>query len=394
MNPILSILVPTRNRAWYLQHAVTSAIAIADKDIEIVVSNNRSEDNTLEVLKNFADSRLRYSTTPSLLPMHSNFELLLQQARGEWIYVLGDDDAMMPYAAKYLKYLTRKYPACEAVVTTRALYYWKACWESKPRSVVGASLSVEEEWIDSKRMLKCLLNATRHYFSAPQHYSGGVHRRSLVNRVLRAQDGTFYKSVTPDAYSAVMGCLHTDRFLRTDIPIAWVGTSDGGQQKGKKDRNADFYDLHNEGDLVMHKAVGDLREYTLPLVFFEAYLSAIPTASAAELNRRRLRVLAADARKTFKNTRRDGAFQDLANYLGFRNTELAIASFLLEMNRSTEYALSRLKRLPNKLKRVFGHKLLSWRPQIVSDSYELFPDINAANGWAEERYYEFENLMR
>ncbi len=392
MRPLLSILIPTRNRSHYLKYAVESALAISDADIEVIASNNMSDDDTLQVLKNFSDQRLRFFSTESVIPMHSNFELLLKEARGDWIYFLGDDDAMMPYAADHIRRLSEKYPACEAVVSARALYFWKGCMESNPPFVLSVGLSAEEEWVDSKKLLSNLLNATQHYFVAPQHYSGGVHRRSLINRVLRSQNGVFYKSVTPDAYSAVMGCLHTSRFLRTGLPLAWIGTSDTKQSKTKKDRNNDFYGLISDEQLGIHMAVGSLKPFTLPLVFYEAYLSAIPTASASELNHRRITLMAADAVHTFLKNGLVAELNTLLSYFDVTPSEMAVARMRLKLLKRFDFLQYKIKRLPNRLRRLNKQHILNWRPSLLSKSYEDFSHINVANNWAMERYHEYREL--
>lgn len=50
-NPFFRLLLPTRNRATILQSALRSCIAQTFENFEIVVSNNCSEDNTEEVVK-------------------------------------------------------------------------------------------------------------------------------------------------------------------------------------------------------------------------------------------------------------------------------------------------------------------------------------------------------
>lgn len=59
--PLITIAIPTYNRAdSYLRHALDSALNQTYKNIEIVVSDNCSVDNTEEVVQGLHDPRIRY----------------------------------------------------------------------------------------------------------------------------------------------------------------------------------------------------------------------------------------------------------------------------------------------------------------------------------------------
>lgn len=56
-NPLVSIIIPTYNRAELLKRAIESALAQTYKNIQIIVVDDASEDNTPEVVQSFKDSR-------------------------------------------------------------------------------------------------------------------------------------------------------------------------------------------------------------------------------------------------------------------------------------------------------------------------------------------------
>jgi hypothetical protein len=330
--------------------------------------------------------------------MHANWEFLLGKATGEWIYFLGDDDAMMPHAASYLRYITKKYPACEALVTPRAYYFWKNADIDISQFVVKADFSDEERWVDSKKTLNDLLDAKINYLSGPQNYSGGFQRRSLIRRVLNAQNGVYYKSVTPDAYGALMGCVHTYRYLQTGLPVAWVGTSDSKHvtptdTAKSKDRMQDFFGLHDENELVIHRALGDLKAYSFPLVFFEAYLSAIPTTSYKELNRDRLLCLLADAKDVFKSKDQTDEYSKLLDLLGLNIAEIESISKKKKYRDFLDRNRARVVRYYRKfVSLLFNHPQTNqkqWSRHLVSNSYSEFPNILTANTWAQSAYDDF-----
>jgi glycosyltransferase involved in cell wall biosynthesis len=374
---------------------------VSDENIEILISNNCSSDDTADVSDQVEDPRVRYFETKSPLAMHGNYEFILSKALGEWVYILGDDDAVMPHVADYLRYITKKYPACEAVVTPRAYYFWQNARDVSGGFVVNASFNDKEVWRDSKQFLADLLDAKTNYLFGPQNYSGGFQRRSLIRRVINAQNGTYYKSVTPDAYSALMGCIHTYRFLVTGVPVTWVGTSDSkskstNPKSSTKNRELDFFGLHNEDDIIIHRALGDLRNYTLPLVFYEAYLSAFPTTSYRELNRGRLLVLLADARDRFIESDKEVEFTRFLDYLGVKLSEL---DPLIRKRKREEFIArnkERVHRYSRKFVNMFSRnsrtQSTAWSRSLQSNSYEEYPNILVANAWANSMFDEFMTL--
>ena len=94
--PRFSIVMPTRNRGQLLQYALQSALDQPTADLEIVVSDNDSHDDTPAVARRFRDPRLRYVRTPETLAMPDSWEFALSHATGDYVTFLCDDDAFSP----------------------------------------------------------------------------------------------------------------------------------------------------------------------------------------------------------------------------------------------------------------------------------------------------------
>lgn len=94
----LTVLIPTRNRASHLGLLINSLqtyLAKAEIEWEIVVSNNHSKDDTAALLEaiNERDSRIRtVSPERPLETAEENLCFGVCQAKGEYIWLLGDDD--------------------------------------------------------------------------------------------------------------------------------------------------------------------------------------------------------------------------------------------------------------------------------------------------------------
>jgi glycosyltransferase involved in cell wall biosynthesis len=95
--PKLTIGILTYNRAELLRLSLASALA-SPADTEILVADNASTDETPAVLQAFAeqDSRIRVIRRPENVGMLANFNLLMEEVRGEYMTLLCDDDLILP----------------------------------------------------------------------------------------------------------------------------------------------------------------------------------------------------------------------------------------------------------------------------------------------------------
>lgn len=99
---LLSICIPTKNRASVLQKSLQSIVSqdvfLQRDDIEIVISDNASDDNTTAVVQEFVDhfkGRIRYSRNDSDVE-DANFEQSLRLGRGEFLKLANDSLNWLP----------------------------------------------------------------------------------------------------------------------------------------------------------------------------------------------------------------------------------------------------------------------------------------------------------
>ncbi len=92
-NSLVSIGIPTYNRAnSYLKQALRSAVNQTYKNIEIIVSDNCSADDTESVVKEFNDSRIKYYRQKENIGAVPNCNFCLEQSQGKYFLALYDDD--------------------------------------------------------------------------------------------------------------------------------------------------------------------------------------------------------------------------------------------------------------------------------------------------------------
>jgi glycosyltransferase involved in cell wall biosynthesis len=229
-----SIVIPTRNRLEYLPYAIRSVLDSCRVDIELIVSNNHSSDGTNEFLSGLSDPRLRVVTPSVSLPMAGHYEFAINEARGEWITILGDDDAVMPYIFDRLDSYIIENPLIDIISSIRSYYFWPGCEDIYGDSVVAYSSRQVATLRSTEQDLLSALKGFRSCFDMPQIYTTSMIKRSLYQEIKEKSGGCFYHSIIPDMYSVVALCLSRKRYLRVEEPLFWVGTS--SKSLGRSDR--------------------------------------------------------------------------------------------------------------------------------------------------------------
>ena len=93
--PKVTVVIPTFNRAQLVTHAIDSVLAQTFQDFELIVVDDRSTDNTAEILRSKYGERITLvSSEVKFLPIARNTGIKL--AKGEYIALLDDDDYWYP----------------------------------------------------------------------------------------------------------------------------------------------------------------------------------------------------------------------------------------------------------------------------------------------------------
>ncbi|MEW6558405.1 MAG: glycosyltransferase family 2 protein, partial [Elusimicrobiota bacterium] len=110
----LSICIPTYNRAKYLKENLAFLVPqIKNKNnVEVVVIDNDSEDNTNEVVEEYVqkNKNVRYCKNPTNLGYSGNQLKCFEYAQGEYCSILCDDDVYLDGCVELiLKHISNKY---------------------------------------------------------------------------------------------------------------------------------------------------------------------------------------------------------------------------------------------------------------------------------------------
>jgi glycosyltransferase involved in cell wall biosynthesis len=120
--PLFSVIIPTRNRAHLLRHAMQSVLWQTFDDYELIVSDNCSADNTAKVVREVGGTRARLVGPDRVLAMPDHWEFALDHARGQFVAYLCDDDAWAPDALARVSQVLAS-SGSELAVLSSGLYY-------------------------------------------------------------------------------------------------------------------------------------------------------------------------------------------------------------------------------------------------------------------------------
>ena len=107
--PKISIIIPIYNTELYLRDALQSVISQTLEEIEIICVNDGSSDNSVEIVREYKDPRIR------LIHHKKNQGLLMarktgvKEARGEYCIFLDSDDELVPECCETIYNLIRQY---------------------------------------------------------------------------------------------------------------------------------------------------------------------------------------------------------------------------------------------------------------------------------------------
>jgi glycosyltransferase involved in cell wall biosynthesis len=105
----VTIGIPTYNRLGYMKEACVSALTQTYPNVEVLISQNPHGDRHIrEDIADFCqelagrDSRVRYQLRPRNLGQEENYQWIVDNARGDYVLLIGDDDRLLPNAIQTL----------------------------------------------------------------------------------------------------------------------------------------------------------------------------------------------------------------------------------------------------------------------------------------------------
>lgn len=114
MNPLISVIVVTYNRAQYLKDALDSILRQTFKDYEIILVDDGSTDNTKEIVEQYEGIQYIYQEHGGISKARNT---AVRVAKGKWIATLDSDDLWKEEKLQKQVDYVRAHPGCRIVYT-------------------------------------------------------------------------------------------------------------------------------------------------------------------------------------------------------------------------------------------------------------------------------------
>ena len=210
-NPLFSVIIPTKDRAPYLYHTLRTCSLQEYENLEIIVSDDGSVDDTRAVVEEAArkDQRIRYVTPGAGVGMLDNFEFALAQVKPGYVLALGGDDGLLPHGIRGMRDLLRE-TGQEMLAWPPPVYFYAKTRLKTAQMVLhikGGRPRTGRRIISSLSFLERQARELSYVWDleSPMFYVKGVTSTKLVEKVrARSPDGRFYACATPDGYSGIV----------------------------------------------------------------------------------------------------------------------------------------------------------------------------------------------
>jgi glycosyltransferase involved in cell wall biosynthesis len=110
ISPMISIVIPTYNRAELIGKAIQSVLDQTYKNWELIIVDNYSDDNTKEIIEAFNDDRILMLFTPRTGSVAASRNLGVAHSNGEWIAFLDSDDWWFPRKLEFVSEIIQQEP--------------------------------------------------------------------------------------------------------------------------------------------------------------------------------------------------------------------------------------------------------------------------------------------
>lgn len=133
--PLVSVCMPAFNAEQWIGEAIESALAQTWTDFELVVSDNASTDSTLEIVRSYADPRIRVVESNHNIGHIANHTRVIRRSTGTFIKFLHADDILMPDCIEALLDVARENDRVGLVFSPRELRIYHAAGPEWTRTI-------------------------------------------------------------------------------------------------------------------------------------------------------------------------------------------------------------------------------------------------------------------
>lgn len=226
-DPLVSVVIPTRNRPELAIRAIRSLLDCRTDDLEVIVLENSDNPSLSD---SFAtDSRVTVRAASTSLSMHDNWERGLDEARGDYIGYISDKDVFVPGGLVRLLSIVRS-------SRPGALNYRKATYCGERRKLFSLAREGTVTDVPTGPLLEAWFDQCQHLHNAPMIYNS-LFLAERVNAI-RRRAGRFFVGNSPDVCSGVLMAADTDHYTLVDEVLCLAHTGPWSNGYSSQERSA------------------------------------------------------------------------------------------------------------------------------------------------------------
>ena len=237
MDKILSIVIPTKNRYYYLDFIIKYFLSIESDSVELIIQDNSDpglNEKLLADLKKYNDQRIKYYFLEGHISQTENCDLAISRASGKYITMIGDDDIFSKHIVSYCESWNKL--GYEAILPNKASYIWPDVTPRIYQKKMSGTLRIQNYTgkvtaLNPKELpLKISLLGGTDIMNLPRVYHGIV-KKEILEKVY-AKCGTYSPGPSPDIANAIALCGFLSSYVLIDLPLITSGqakSSAGGK---------------------------------------------------------------------------------------------------------------------------------------------------------------------
>lgn len=172
----ITVAIPVYNREGLIGQAIQSVLNQGYSDLELIIIDNCSTDDTFMVAKQFESSCIRVLRNDSNLGMGGNFKRCMEEARGDWFRFLMSDDQFLPGALSLVDEIENIDSEVDVILTPAESY------ELQLTKVVNREAAIKNSIQDPEKIL--CLQKRFHYHPFPTMPNAYAIKTHLIKRII------------------------------------------------------------------------------------------------------------------------------------------------------------------------------------------------------------------
>jgi len=253
--PLLSVVIPTRNRLPTLAIVVEQLLSWCADELEVVVEDNSDDPGDFAPIqrRHSANPRLSYQYHSGRRSAVENCDAAVARARGQVMIMIGDDDSITRHCIQAAKWMVEN--EIDALVCHVGSYTWPdmehavGVNNAYNGKLVRLNVSGVTHQLDiDAELMRLARSGAQKLGSMPRVYQSLVQRR-IVER-LRETVGTCFPGPVPDMANAVSMSKFINCCYYTDIPLIISGQSKNSMSGRNSVRK-------HQGEIAKEKSLPD-----------------------------------------------------------------------------------------------------------------------------------------